>query len=615
VRVFLGVFLLCLAVGEGINYSRQAVYRSAATVLTVAPPKLDTPTHAGDVDVQHVAIQQQLLLSEPLMDETLARLQKDGEAKRFAIASVDDFRSSLAVSPVASTHLVKLSAEGPRSDLLAVLVNAWIKAYLDYREAAVRRELGQTMDALKDRLKELKARIDTARQALASYRDDNGILSDGRADNPAQARLQGLNKALNDARARQVQAAARLQTLEEAVQRGEEMVPDQDKADLVKLKVDAAEMRDKLKSYRKRYTQQYALVNPEFESLPKQLEALELRIRHKVEQGRQLLLTQAREDLRTAETEVRNLERQLHDNRAEAADFTARYAKYDAMSKDLASLEELNRETEVRRADLPSRSLQKYPQVEVVDWASTPLTPLYPDYTRDALWILVGALTLGVFAVWLVEYLRRTPEAEATSRPGALAGIRIFTDTAPAVMGETAPRLGTAGDGPALSAPLPRELARPEIATLWESADNRGRRLLGLLLAGLNLEEAARAVRADLDAGTGLLAVAGSGAREVALDPAVADFLEDEPEDARDLEAELQLLAHDAGLAFPDQVDAAALRHTYVLYLVRQGARLRELDRVMGPLPARLLTAYAPYSPKGGGKPLSDLELLYPLPQ
>ncbi len=77
---------------------------------------------------------------------------------------------------------------------------------------------------------------------------------------------------------------------------------------------------------------------------------------------------------------------------------------------------------------------------------------------------------------------------------------------------------------------------------------------------------------------------------------------------------DLRLLAHDAGLPLADQVDAAALRHTYRLYLVRQGMRLRELERVVGPEPRARLTALAAYSPKGPGKPLEDVELVYPLP-
>lgn len=50
----------------------------------------------------------------------------------------------------------------------------------------------------------------------------------------------------------------------------------------------------------------------------------------------------------------------------------------------------------------------------------------------------------------------------------------------------------------------------------------------------------------------------------------------------------------------------------YVLYLVRQGARLAELADVVGPVSSAQLASYAPYSPPGPKRPLSDIELVYP---
>ena len=72
------------------------------------------------------------------------------------------------------------------------------------------------------------------------------------------------------------------------------------------------------------------------------------------------------------------------------------------------------------------------------------------------------------------------------------------------------------------------------------------------------------------------------------------------------------LLAHDAGLAHPAEVDAAALRHTYCCYLVRQGARLTEIEGVIGRLPAAALARYGVYSPAGAAKPLAQVTLSYP---
>jgi hypothetical protein len=78
------------------------------------------------------------------------------------------------------------------------------------------------------------------------------------------------------------------------------------------------------------------------------------------------------------------------------------------------------------------------------------------------------------------------------------------------------------------------------------------------------------------------------------------------------LGARIGLLAHDAGLVQPAEIGVGALRHTYICYLVRQGARLTEIERVIGPVPAGELSRYAVYRPSGPAKPLSDLDLVYP---
>lgn len=80
----------------------------------------------------------------------------------------------------------------------------------------------------------------------------------------------------------------------------------------------------------------------------------------------------------------------------------------------------------------------------------------------------------------------------------------------------------------------------------------------------------------------------------------------------RELTSRIPLLAMDAGLAHAAEVSADALRHTYLVYLVRQGARLTELHRVAGPMGAAEVQRYAPYSPSGASRPLEKLDLTYP---
>jgi site-specific recombinase XerD len=71
------------------------------------------------------------------------------------------------------------------------------------------------------------------------------------------------------------------------------------------------------------------------------------------------------------------------------------------------------------------------------------------------------------------------------------------------------------------------------------------------------------------------------------------------PLDAEALAAKLLVAAHDAGIEQAHEVGLQSLRHTYLAFLVRQGARFADITRVAGTLDAELLSAYSQLVPPG----------------
>jgi len=70
--------------------------------------------------------------------------------------------------------------------------------------------------------------------------------------------------------------------------------------------------------------------------------------------------------------------------------------------------------------------------------------------------------------------------------------------------------------------------------------------------------------------------------------------------------------AYDAGLDGPDEVTPRALRHTYLVYLLRQGIRFADIGRIVGRLPPQELAAYMRYAPSQPRLPLEEVDLLLP---
>ncbi|MCU0971724.1 MAG: hypothetical protein MUF57_08050, partial [Gammaproteobacteria bacterium] len=155
-----------------------------------------------------------------------------------------------------------------------------------------------------------------------------------------------------------------------------------------------------------------------------------------------------------------------------------------------------------------------------------------------------------------------------------------------------------------------------------------GRVAVAALLNGLSATETVALRWADLDPAGGSVGVPGNPPRTLSLTPALRAALDGlsnpgegpvllaptgAPFETADLAGMVAAAAHDAGIAVPAEVTPEALRHTYLAFLVRQGARFADLGRVAGYLPPASLMAYGPLSPPGPGRPLDGIELRYPL--
>ena len=159
--IFGVVFLVSATVGLIYNYSRPAIYRSSATLLTSAMTAIDRDSN--DADIQHVAIQRQILLGHELIAGTLSRLKASTTDKSLLSLTPADLKNLLTVDPVEETNLVEIKAEGVNPKLLPLLINTWIDVYLDARSDEVKRLTGNTARILEDELKALTAKVDSAR--------------------------------------------------------------------------------------------------------------------------------------------------------------------------------------------------------------------------------------------------------------------------------------------------------------------------------------------------------------------------------------------------------------------------------------------------------------------
>lgn len=616
--IFIFVFALCLIPSLLYVFLRPPIYQSSATLLTVAPTPIDQ--RSAEADIQHVAIQGQLLRGQPLLRETIKKLEEAGQPSTNPSLTVADIQNMLTVVAVPDTNLVELQAEGPQAEILPLIINTWIDTYLEMRSQEIKKATDSINKALQEEFQGLEQKITKKRQELAQFRQEHDILSMGREENQALARLNGLTESLNQANEEAVKAKARLDAIKTAIARGEAVVPSQEKASLVNLEQRAQQLRERLAELDRRYTREYLALQPSLRVIPEQLKEVENKIRNKVEHGQKIVLTEAKQAYAAARQTVQEIQKQLDAHKRKVSEFTARFSEHEALQEELKQLEELYRETEKRLVQIEVKQQEKYPQFDVIEWAYLSRDPVRPFYLRDTAIAISSALLLGLLAVWLSEFLTR---GEKQTSSLTLSGVHMYTG--PHV--PELPKTVSAGQlkqqsTAALESPFPRELSKPEIRALLNAADLKTQQLIAALLSGLTLEEAAALKAEHIDFDSNELSVSSNTARTLPLSPLFKHLLlksdpiplwqTQSPDKVEDLAALITCVAIDSGLSHPDEISPQSLCHTYIAYLVRQGLRLSDLEQVVGKLSPPLLAAYGQFSPTGPGKPMNHIELVYP---
>lgn len=416
-RLFAVTFSFTLALGFGWTLLQPIEYRSNATVLMSAPSAIDVTIEAANI--QNVAIQRRILLGGEVTQSLLSDL--DGTA--FADVDLHYLRKALQVEAVDDTNLVELSARGAEAEILPTLVNTWIDAYLDIRANDIQQSQEQTLEIVEGQLTGLELRLEEARDALATYRSDNHITSVERQQNEELARLEGLNSALNNAVKAEVKTKANLESLREAIAAGKNVVPPSNRKSVENMENDLRQLQTKMAKLSKTYTMNYILNQPSLRDIPEDIAELEAALEEELENGKELSLAQAEYEHAAALQTMEDLQKKLVLQEQDAALFTTVYAKHEALAKDLAELEALNRETQSRLIQVQVNQVEKYPQVSIIERPGPESERVGPDYLLLLGVSIAAALGLGVLSVWLYGFLGPRP-----ARPAfvTLSGVHMY---------------------------------------------------------------------------------------------------------------------------------------------------------------------------------------------
>jgi polysaccharide biosynthesis transport protein len=417
VKLFALTSGVVLLLGLIWTFLQPVVYRSSATVLMSAPTAIDA--QVVEANIQNVAIQRKILLGS----EITGRIQQ--ELSWLPDVQLDSayLGEVLGVDPVPDTNLVEMLAQGADSEVLPALVNTWIDVYIEARAQDIEGSKQSSMQLVQDELGELEVKIEQSRDALERYREEHNIVSAQREENEVLSRLDGLNTAYNNAVEEEVKAKVYLDTVRDGVRKGRVIIPRGEMSNLQGLEQELQELRAQMLEMSKRYTPEYIDKQPALRAIPERIAELEQEIDSRLSKGRQVELAAAQQAYDAAHRAVRELQQRLAEHKQEVSKFNRIYATHAALEKDLARLEELNRETQSRLVQMEVRRVEKYPQVSVIERPASESKRIGPNYL-----VLVGstfavAFVVGVLSVWLYGFL--SPKSQQAAYV-TLSGVHLY---------------------------------------------------------------------------------------------------------------------------------------------------------------------------------------------
>lgn len=651
ILVFSCVFLLCAVLSLTYTFMRPAVYSASARIqvmpserlvpaetrpsgATGAPPTAST---ARMDSTQALLVELQILNSRPLLEKVVKRLQDQGELRGLGTDPVLAVQEMLTVTRVQDTNVVQLEAQGGERALLTRLINAVIDAYREEQALAGTTTAQTELDGAREEAKVIDARLAEKKRAVEAFRLRSDIVSAERDENQTLSRLKGLGTSLSTAAEREAVAEGKARAIEQAMAQGKAAPQVKANPTVSAMEQRLSQWREEWRALERQFTPQYLEMDPNAKALKIRITNLEQQLEGERQKGQQSALAEAREEAAGARATTQRLQQQLSDDRQTVQVFARRFSEFKGMQEELQGLEQMRQAARQKVLALEATEGTRKPRVLVVEPAAAPDTPLRPLYTRDAAISVVGSLLLGFLAVWFVEFFNRT-EAQPAGPSTVIIPqpwVPVPYPAGPGLPGMAPQHAGAlTGGAPQdqlLLRSAPRELLPAEVQGLLRAAAPENLPALAFLLYGLTAAELIALKVEDVQPEQRSLRVPGDGGRVLPLPPPLLELLgtldpaaaaaplfpsaKGLPMDSEDLASLVTSSAYDSHLEQSATITPEVLRYTYVAFLVRQGARFSDLNRVVGRVSPETLNALAALAPGAERVPLDQVARLLPAVQ
>ena len=623
--VLLGTFLLLFILANIYIWSRPEIYQSKAILHFSYPQQIGQ--ELSTVPIEQISINQQRLTSFNVLQSLSNRLN----TTQGLSLSTEQLAGMLSTNEDVASRIIALEATGRESTILAPVLTTWLALYLDIIEKETSNNTSEELLIIDEKLAVLEEKIIEQRAQLQNYGGDNNIVSLERDENRALNRLKGLGKSIDEAEAQAVEAQSALASIEKALARGNSLTrpQDQESLNLSRSAVDSITVQ--LDELAERYTPQYMALDPNVAALNRRYTQAKASLQSNIARSQKLYVEQSKRQLENAKHNSQQLHQQLQTLSTQAQEFNQKLENYRRQDISLKQLES-------QAQDLKDRLIEEeveqpfVARINVLERPFVPNYPIGPNYWLDCAIAAGLAAIVALFSLLIFSFIVRqknpvstftsynvhgsqsNPQMQSLGQHAQLQG-ELPNDEQPLQIQQNA----------ALGKPPSRLLSERECQILFEYANKQGKLAIALMLSGVSCNELEHITLEACQPLEHRLDIQGSYSRVIAINDATASLLDEiaslqnppsliwlETLALADFNQLIINAGHDAEIAYPEQLSLEVLRHTYLTYLVTQGARLNDLEHLAGYLSPTELGQYRAVNRHGKSIDITKVSATFP---
>jgi succinoglycan biosynthesis transport protein ExoP len=623
-RVLIVSFLVVLVAALGWIWSRPEIFQSQAIIHFSYPQQIGK--ELSTVPVEQIQLNEQRLTSFRVIQGL-----SDLLVNRGLNVDAETLYGLLSTKAEVESRIITLSATGQDVALLEPVLSQWLSLYLDVLESETAENTSEDIQLIQQKLAALELKITEQRDLVEAFSVENNIVSIERDENRTLNKIKGLGASLDAAELKESQSLAALESVKQSLEMGKVVTRPSDQDRIAKVRSAVGSQTAELTALGQRYTQEYMQLDPTIVRKKADLSANSEKLKQMISASQARYIDDLQRNLLESNKNQQQLSAQLDTLSIQAKQFNQKLNEYKRLT---TSLRQLEKQAQQLKNQVIEKEVEKpfEARLSVLEQPFVPSYPIGPNYLRDSLIAVAAALIVSIFSLLLFSFIvrQKQPPATMTSYTVVPPQNNMQPPQYHALAGQQEQQRLQGHAAPLQLAEKPQAknlqlLSNSDCQKLYQVANLQGKQVIALLLNGASGSELLSICQDNFALEQNTLRLPGPNARSLLLpdavlslfaktvDPQSEESIWQEALSKEDFNQLLINVAHDAGIAFPEQVSVDVLRHCYLAFLVGQGARLNDLEQVAGYISPTELAQYRSFNRQGELKPLNELDLSYTL--